>query len=65
MEYSAHPLCALWVSRVKSLARSKHIIANDVEISSNVLTQAMREKFAEAAKDFDAVLAPASKFHSA
>lgn len=38
--------------------RATHIIADDVEVPNNALTQTMRDKLAEAVKEFDAVLVP-------
>lgn len=38
--------------------RATRIIADDVEVPSNSFTQAMRDKVAEAVKEFDAVLVP-------
>jgi hypothetical protein len=38
--------------------RATHIIADDVEVPGNSLTQTMRDKLSEAVKEFDAVLVP-------
>lgn len=38
--------------------RATHIIADDVEVPNNALTQTMRDKLSEAVKEFDAVLVP-------
>jgi len=39
-------------------SRATHIVADDVEVPKNSLTQVQREKLAEAVKEFDAVLSP-------
>lgn len=41
--------------------RADEIIADDVEVPNNAFTQAMRDKLAEAVKEFDAVLKPGGK----
>jgi hypothetical protein len=39
-------------------SRAHHIIADDVEVLSNALTQVMRDKLGEVVKEFDAVVMP-------
>lgn len=39
-------------------SRADYIIADDIEITNNSLTQVMREKLAHAVKEFDAILKP-------
>jgi len=39
-------------------SRATHIVADDVEVPKNSLTQIQREKLSEAVKEFDAVLSP-------
>lgn len=41
--------------------RADEIIADDVEVPNNAFTQAMRDKLAEAVKEFDAILKPGGK----
>lgn len=42
-------------------SRADIIIADDVEVPNNSLTQAMRDKLAEAIKEFDAILKPGAQ----
>lgn len=39
-------------------SRAHHIVADDVEVLSNALTQVMRDKLGEVVKEFDAVVMP-------
>ena len=42
-------------------SRATHIVADDVEIPKNSMTQLQRDKLAEAVKEFDAVLSPGGR----
>ena len=42
-------------------SRADEVIADDVEVPNNSFTQPMRDKLAEAVKEFDAILKPNGK----
>jgi glutamine amidotransferase PdxT len=44
--------------------RATRIVADDVEVPKNSLTQSMRDKLGQAVKEFDAVLVPGGEVTS-